>query len=152
MDNYEGEHTTDVIQKKALDMLDDAASTGDQFFMMVAPGRQGQPQSYNRAATNQKQWHRIKICNTVSSLRLCQRSGKSNQRPQHAQKTLTVCHQEGKVCWTQGTQDGELQSRCPKVLPLYYFTIDCVLTLLFKWRFVGPPLTKARPEEAGRLR
>jgi hypothetical protein len=47
MDNYKGEHTTDVIQKKALDMLDDAASTGDQFFMMVAPGKQGPPQSYN---------------------------------------------------------------------------------------------------------
>ena len=38
---YKGEHTTDVTQKKALAMLDDAASSGDQFFMMVAPGTLG---------------------------------------------------------------------------------------------------------------
>ncbi|KAK5173343.1 uncharacterized protein LTR77_002024 [Saxophila tyrrhenica] len=34
---YKGTHTTDVTQEKALSMLDDAASSGDQFFMMVAP-------------------------------------------------------------------------------------------------------------------
>jgi hypothetical protein len=115
MDNFKGEHTTDVIQKKALDMLDDAASTGDQFFMMVAPGKQDPLPSYSCETTNQYQWHHIKICSTVSSLRLYQRSGKSIRLSQNVEKMLTVRCQEGKVCWSQGTQDGELQSRCPKV-------------------------------------
>ena len=35
---YPGEHTTLVTQGKALDMLDDAAQSNEQFFMMVAPG------------------------------------------------------------------------------------------------------------------
>ena len=35
---YDGTHTTDVTNKKALDMIDEAASDGKQFFMMVAPG------------------------------------------------------------------------------------------------------------------
>ena len=34
---YKGIHTTDVLHKKALNMLDEAAEKGDQFFMMVAP-------------------------------------------------------------------------------------------------------------------
>jgi hypothetical protein len=36
---YKGIHTTDVTQTKALAMLDDAAKSKDQFFMMVAPGK-----------------------------------------------------------------------------------------------------------------
>jgi hypothetical protein len=35
---YNGIHTTAVTQTKALAMLDEAAKTNDQFFMMVAPG------------------------------------------------------------------------------------------------------------------
>lgn len=35
---YDGIHTTDVTQEKALAVLDDAAATGEQFFMMVTPG------------------------------------------------------------------------------------------------------------------
>jgi hypothetical protein len=35
---YDGIHTTEVTQTKALAMLDVAAKTKDQFFMMVAPG------------------------------------------------------------------------------------------------------------------
>lgn len=34
---YKGVHTTDVTQTKALAMIDEAAGSGDQFFMMVAP-------------------------------------------------------------------------------------------------------------------
>jgi N-acetylglucosamine-6-sulfatase len=36
-ESYKGQHTTDVTQQKALAMLDDAATSGDQFFLMVAP-------------------------------------------------------------------------------------------------------------------
>ena len=36
--SYKGIHTTDVTQEKALAMIEDAATSGDQFFMMVAPG------------------------------------------------------------------------------------------------------------------
>lgn len=35
---FKGVHTTDVTESKSLKMLDDAAKSGDQFFMMVAPG------------------------------------------------------------------------------------------------------------------
>ena len=35
---YKGIHTTDVTQTKALAMIDDAANSKDQFFLMVAPG------------------------------------------------------------------------------------------------------------------
>jgi hypothetical protein len=35
---YDGTHTTHVTQEKALAMLDGAAATGEQFFMMVTPG------------------------------------------------------------------------------------------------------------------
>lgn len=35
---YDGIHTTHVTQEKALVVLDDAAATGEQFFMMVTPG------------------------------------------------------------------------------------------------------------------
>lgn len=35
---YPNTHTTDVTNKKALDMIDEAASDGKQFFMMVAGG------------------------------------------------------------------------------------------------------------------
>ena len=35
---YKGIHTTDVIEDKALRMLDDAIQSNNQFFMMVAPG------------------------------------------------------------------------------------------------------------------
>ena len=43
---FPGIHTTDVTKKKALDMLDSAASSGNQFFMMVAP-----------VAPHQETWH-----------------------------------------------------------------------------------------------
>jgi hypothetical protein len=36
---YNGVHTTDVTSKKALDMIDEAANDGNQFFMMVAGGK-----------------------------------------------------------------------------------------------------------------
>jgi hypothetical protein len=36
---YNGIHTTDVTSKKALDMIDEAANDGNQFFMMVAGGK-----------------------------------------------------------------------------------------------------------------
>lgn len=44
-----GTHTTDVTQTKALAMLDDAATSGNQFFMMVAP-----------VAPHQESWHGIR--------------------------------------------------------------------------------------------
>jgi arylsulfatase A-like enzyme len=36
---YDGIHTTNVTQQKALAFLDDAAEKGEQFFMMVTPGK-----------------------------------------------------------------------------------------------------------------
>lgn len=36
---YPGIHTTDVTEAKALAMLDQAHESGEQFFMMVAPGK-----------------------------------------------------------------------------------------------------------------
>lgn len=36
---YDNIHTTDVTNKKALDMIDEAANDGNQFFMMVASGK-----------------------------------------------------------------------------------------------------------------
>jgi hypothetical protein len=36
--SYDGIHTTNITQDKALAMIDDAAAIGEQFFMMVAPG------------------------------------------------------------------------------------------------------------------
>ena len=37
---FPGIHTTDVTQSKALAMIDHAADSKEQFFMMVAPGMQ----------------------------------------------------------------------------------------------------------------
>ena len=36
---FDNIHTTNVTQEKALAFLDDAAAMGEQFFMMVAPGK-----------------------------------------------------------------------------------------------------------------
>lgn len=36
---YSGVHTTDVTERKALAMLDNAAERGGQFYMQVAPGK-----------------------------------------------------------------------------------------------------------------
>ena len=35
---FDGIHTTNVTQQKALDFLDDAAKSAEQWFMMVTPG------------------------------------------------------------------------------------------------------------------
>lgn len=37
VEDHSGTHTTLVLQEKALDMLETAASSEEQFFMMVAP-------------------------------------------------------------------------------------------------------------------
>lgn len=35
---YKGVHTTDVTQEKAIELIDHASDSGNQFFMMIAPG------------------------------------------------------------------------------------------------------------------
>ena len=40
---YDNVHTTDVTNQKALAMIDEAAASGNQFFMMVAPGKTDSP-------------------------------------------------------------------------------------------------------------
>ena len=37
---YKGMHTTEVLQQKALAMIDDAANRSGQFYMQIAPGKQ----------------------------------------------------------------------------------------------------------------
>ena len=39
IEGFKGEHTTLVTEQKALDMLDDAAARGGQFYMQIAPGK-----------------------------------------------------------------------------------------------------------------
>lgn len=36
--SYKGTHTTDVTQDKAIELIDHASDSGNQFFMMIAPG------------------------------------------------------------------------------------------------------------------
>ena len=43
VDSFPDIHTTDVTERKALDMLDDAAERGNQFYMQIAPGKAKRP-------------------------------------------------------------------------------------------------------------